>query len=127
MKKLVLSKECILEKDCDAITRELLKGSFIIACDINEKKQIVLQNVFHYTAAKRLLEYYSLFPDEKNERRMLRFEIGIMITGSKDVYDDIYELIKSGLVDFDTFIIDKHNNLYTEVVYDKYGGSMRPQ
>lgn len=95
MKKLVLSKECILEKDCDAITRELLKGNFIIACDI-----------------------------EKNERRMLRFEIGIMITGSKDVYDDIYELIKSGLVDFDTFIIDKHNNLYTEVVYDKYGGSM---
>ena len=127
MKKLVLSKDCILEKDCDAITKELMKGSFIIACDINEKKQIVLQNVFHYTAAKRLLEYYSLFPDEKNERRMLRLEIGIMITGCKDVYKDIYGLIEHASVDFDTFIIDRHNNLYTEVVYDKYGGSMRPQ
>lgn len=127
MKKLMLSKDCILEKDCAAITKELMKGSFIIACDINEKKQIVLQNVFHYTAAKRLLEYYSLFPDEKNERRMLRLEMGIMITGCRDVYKDIYGIIEHGLVNFDTFIIDKHNNLYTEVVYDKYGGSMRPQ
>lgn len=125
MKKLVVSQNCYVEKDSEAITRELMKGSFIIACDINEDGQTVLQNVFHYTADQGRIEYYSLFPDAKNERRLLRLEFAVMIVNKADIFNSIKDFIDAGYQQFDVFIIDKYNNLYTKTVYDKYGGSMQ--
>lgn len=125
MKKLEVSQNCYVEKDSEAITRELMKGSFIIACDINKDGQTVLQNVFHYTANQDRIEYYSLFPDAKNERRLLRLEFAVMIVNKADIFNSIKDFIDAGYQQFDVFIIDKYNNLYTKTVYDKYGGSMQ--
>lgn len=34
-------------------------------------------------------------------------------------------ILEVDLNNFDLFVIDKYKNLYTETVYDKYGGSMK--
>lgn len=45
--------------------------------------------------------------------------------GSKDILKEIMEILEVDLNNFDSFVIDKYKNLYTEIVYDKYGGSMQ--
>ena len=124
MKGFEISPDCMLEKLAKAITNELLKGSFVIGCDY-KNKQLVLENVFHYTKSQRRMEIYTLFPDKYNEKRQLRLSAAFVMVGSKDILEDITDILEVDLNNFDLFVVDKYNNLYTETVYDKYGGSMK--
>lgn len=90
MKKFRLSPECVLEDGSDAVVKALMKGSFVIACDFSHR-ELILQNVFHYSAKRRSIEYYSLFYDEKTERRNLRLEWAIIAQNPNDVYSVINE------------------------------------
>lgn len=71
------------------------------------------------------MEIYTLFPDRHNEKRQLKLDTAIVLLGSRDISQDIMDILSMGLNEYDLFIIDKHDNLYTETVYDKYGGSMK--
>ncbi len=119
-----ISPDCMLEKSVKAIANELLKGSFVIGCDY-KNKQLVLENVFHYTKSQRRMEIYTLFPDKHNEKRQLRLDAAFVMLGSRDILKDIMGILEVDLNNFDLFVIDKYENLYTEEVYDKYGGSMK--
>lgn len=124
MKEFEISSDCMLEKSAKAIAKELMKGSFVIGCDY-KNEQLVLENVFHYTKNQRRMEIYTLFPDKHNEKRQLRLDAAFVMLGSKDILKDIMGILEVDLDNFDLFVIDKHKNLYTETVYDKYGGSMK--
>ena len=124
MKGFEISPDCMLEKSAKAIANELLKGLFVIGCDY-KNKQLVLENVFHYTKSQRRMEIYTLFPDKHNEKRQLRLDAAFVMLGSKDILKDIMGILEVDLDNFDLFVIDKYKNLYTEIVYDKYGGSMK--
>lgn len=124
MKGFEISPDCMLEKSAKAIANELLKGAFVIGCDY-KNKQLVLENVFHYTKSQRRMEIYTLFPDKYNEKRQLRLSVAFVMVGSKDILKDITGILEVDLNNFDLFVIDKYKNLYTETVYDKYGGSMK--
>lgn len=124
MKGFEISPDCMLEKSAKAIARELIKGSFVIGCDY-KNKQLVLENVFHYTKNQRRMEIYTLFPDKHNEKRQLRLDAAFVMLGSRDILKDIMGILEVDLNNFDLFVIDKYENLYTEEVYDKYGGSMK--
>lgn len=124
MKGFEISPDCMLEKSAKAIANELLKGAFVIGCDY-KNKQLVLENVFHYTKSQRRMEIYTLFPDKYNEKRQLRLSAAFVMVGSKDILEDITGILEVDLNNFDLFVIDKYKNLYTETVYDKYGGSMK--
>lgn len=88
MKRFEISPDCMLEKSAKAIAKELIKGSLIIGCDY-KNKQLVLENVFHYTKSQRRMEIYTLFPDKYNEKRQLRLSVAFVMVGSKDVLKDI--------------------------------------
>lgn len=124
MKGFELSPDCMLEKSAKAIANELLKGAFVIGCDY-KNKQLVLENVFHYTKSQRRMEIYTLFPDKYNEKRQLRLSAAFVMVGSKDILEDITGILEVDINNFDLFVIDMYNNLYTETVFDKYGGSMK--
>ena len=124
MKGFELSPDCMLEKSAKAIAYELLKGAFVIGCDY-KNKQLVLENVFHYTKSQRRMEIYTLFPDKYNEKRQLRLSAAFVMVGSKDILEDITGILEVDINNFDLFVIDMYNNLYTETVFDKYGGSMK--
>lgn len=124
MKGFEISSDCMLEKSAKAIANKLLNGSFVIWCDY-KNKQLVLENVFHYTKSQRRMEIYTLFPDKYNEKRQVRLSAAFVMVGSKDILEDITGILEVDLKNFDLFVIDKYKNLYTETVYDKYGGSMK--
>ena len=124
MKGFEISPDCMLEKSANVIANELLKGAFVIGCDY-KNKQLVLENVFHYTKSQRRMEIYTLFPDKYNEKRQLRLSAAFVMVGSKDILEDITGILEVDLNNFDLFVIDRYQNLYTETVYDKYGGSMK--
>lgn len=124
MKGFELSPDCMLEKSAKAIANELLKGAFVIGCDY-KNKQLVLENVFHYTKSQRRMEIYTLFPDKYNEKRQLRLSAAFVMVRSKDILEDITGILEVDINNFDLFVIDMYNNLYTETVFDKYGGSMK--
>lgn len=124
MKGFEISQDCMIEKSSRAITKELMRGSFIIGCDY-KNKQLVLENVFHYTANQKRVEIYTLFSDRWNEKRQLKLDIAFVLLGKRNILKEIMDILDSGLNEYDLFVIDKHNNLYTEIVYDKYGGSMK--
>lgn len=124
MRGFEISPDCILEKSASAIADELMKGSFIIGCDY-KNEQLVLENVFHYTANQKRMEIYTLFPDKYNEKRQLRLDAAFVMLGSRDILKDIIGILEVDLNNFDLFVIDRYKNLYTETVYDKYGGSMK--
>lgn len=124
MRGFEISPDCMLEKSAKSIADELLKGSFVVGCDYRDK-QLVLENVFHYTKAQKRMEIYTLFPDKYNEKRQLRLSVAFVMLASKDFLKDIMGILEVDLNNFDLFVIDKYNNLYTQTVYDKYGGSMK--
>lgn len=119
-----LSPDCMIEKSSKAIARELMKGSFVVGCDY-KNKQLILENVFHYTVDQNRMEVYTLFPDESNEKRQLKLETAFVFIKRDNILKSIMNVLDIGLNEYDLFVIDKHNNLYTETVYDKYGGSMK--
>lgn len=84
-----------------------------------------MENVFHYTASQRRVEIYTLFPDKHNEKRQLKLDTAFVLLNSKSIFKDIICILSMGLNEYDLFVIDKYQNLYTETVYDKYGGSMK--
>lgn len=124
MKGFEISPDCMLEKSAKAIANELLKGSFVIGCDY-KNKQLVLENVFHYTKSQRRMEIYTLFPDKYNEKRQLKLDTAFVLLDGKNILGEIMSILNTGLNEYDLFVIDKYQNLYTETVYDKYGGSMK--
>lgn len=124
MKGFEISPDCMLEKSANVIANELLKGAFVIGCDY-KNKQLVLENVFHYTKSQRRMEIYTLFQDKYNEKRQLRLSAAFVMVRSKDILEDITGILEVDLNNFDLFVIDRYQNLYTETVYDKYGGSMK--
>lgn len=124
MREFEISPDCMLEKSAGAIANELMKGSFVVGCDYRDK-QLVLENVFHYTKTQKRMEIYTLFPDKYNEKRQLRLEAAFVMLGSKDILKDIMGILEVDLNNFDLFVVDKYKNLYTETVYDKYGESMK--
>ena len=124
MREFEISPDCMLEKSAIAIANELMKGSFVIGCDY-KKQQLILENVFHYTKTQKRVEIYTLFPDKHNEKRQLRLDAAFVMLGSRDILKDIMGMLEVDLDNFDLFVIDKYQNLYTETVYDKYGGNMK--
>ncbi len=124
MRGFEISPDCMLEKSSRAIAKELMKGSFVIGCDY-KNKQLVLENVFHYTSSQRRVEIYTLFPDVDNEKRQLKLDTAFVLLNSKNIFKDIIGILSIGLNEYELFVIDKYQNLYTETVYDKYGGSMK--
>ena len=122
MKKFEVSPDCILEKSAKRVAQELLKGSFIVGCDY-ENKQLILENVFHYTSNQRRLEVYTLFPNEDNTKRLLKLDTAFVLMNC-NVVDGIIEILNVGINEYDLLIIDKYDNLDIEKVYDKYGKSM---
>ena len=119
-----LSPDCMIEKSSRAIARELMKGAFVVGRDY-KNKQLILENVFHYTASQKRMEIYTLFPDKSNEKRQLKLDTAFVFVNGSNILKSIMNVLDMGLNEYDLFVIDKHNNIYTETVYDKYGGSMR--
>lgn len=119
-----ISPDCMLEKSAIVIANELIKGSFVIGCDY-KNKQLILENVFHYTKTQKRMEIYTLFPDKYNEKRQLKLETAFVFLGNGNILKDITGILEVDLKNFDLFVIDKYKNLYTETVYDKYGESMK--
>lgn len=124
MRGFEISPDCMLEKSAKVIAEELLKGSFVIGCDYRNR-QLVLENVFHYTKSQKRMEIYTLFPDKYNEKRQLKLDTAFVMLRKRDILKDIIGIINSGLNEYDLFVIDKYKNLYTETVFDKYGGCMK--
>ncbi len=114
----------MLKKSSRAVAKELMRGSFVIGCDY-KNKQLILENVFHYSSGQKRMEIYTLFPDAHNEKRQLKLDTAFVLLNSKDIFKDIIGILSMGLNEYDLFVIDKYQNLYTETVYDKYGGSMK--
>ena len=119
-----LSPDCMIEKSSRAIAKELMKGSFVVGCDY-KNKQLILENVFHYTSCEKRMEIYTLFPDKSNEKRQLKLDTAFVFVNGSNILKSIMNVLDIGLNEYDLFVIDKYNNLYTETVYDKYGGSMK--
>lgn len=71
------------------------------------------------------MEIYTLFPNERNDKRQLRLDAAFVLLGSRDILKDIMGILEVDLKNFDLFVIDKYKNLYTETVYDKYGRSTK--
>lgn len=84
MKGFEISPDCMLEKSAKAIANELMKGSFVIGCDY-KNKQLVLENVFHYTKSQRRMEIYTLFPDKHNEKRQLKLDTAFVFLDGKNI------------------------------------------
>lgn len=122
MRNFEVSPDCILEKSSKSVAQELLKGSFVVGCDY-ENKQLVLENVFHYTSSQRRLEVYTLFPNKDNTKRLLKLETAFVLMDS-NIVDGIVEVLNLGINGYDLWVIDKYKNLDTEKVYDKYGKCM---
>ena len=81
MKGFEISSDCMLEKSANVIAKELMKGSFVIGCDY-KNKQLILENVFHYTKTQKRMEIYTLFPDKYNEKRQLKLETAFVFWGN---------------------------------------------
>lgn len=118
------SPDCMIEKSSKAIAKELLSGGFVIGCDYKDEV-IVLENVFHYTESQKRLEIYKLFPDHTNTRRQLKLDISVVLNPNCDVVKAVEGILQMATAEYDLFILDKHKNLYTKIVYDKYGKSMK--
>lgn len=119
-----LSQDCMIEKSSKAIAKELLSGDFVIGCDYKDKV-MVLENVFHYTESQKRFEIYKLFPDYTNTRRQLKLDFAVVLKPNCDVVKTLEGILQMATAEYDLFISDKHNNLYTKIVYDKYGKSMK--
>lgn len=124
MKDFELTPDCMVEKSSKTIAKELLKGSFVIGCDY-KNKQLVLENVFHYTESQKRLEIYKLFPDKTNTKRQLKLDTAFVLFGNNDRMKEIKNILEMAVSMYDLFVIDKYNNLYTDVVFDKYDNNMR--
>lgn len=119
-----ISSDCIIKKSSKTIAKELLKGSFVIGCDY-KNKQLALENVFHYEESKSMMGIYTLFSDTNNTKRQLRLDTAFVLSGNGNILKEIKNILNAGINDYELFVIDKYKNLYTETVYDQYGGSMK--
>lgn len=118
------SPDCVIAKSAKAIAKELLKGGFIVGCDY-KNKQLILENVFHYTRTSKRLEIYKLFQNNTNTRRQLKLDTAFVLLSNDDVVQEMTNILQVGIEDYDLFVADMYNNLYTVIAYDKYGKSMR--
>lgn len=123
MREFEISPDCMIEKSADAIAKELLKGNFIVCCDYRNK-YLVLENVLHYTEKHRRFEVYTLFTDKTNTRRCLRLENAIVFVRDNDIPKMISGFVNARIKEYDLYVIDKYKNLYTDIIYDKYGENM---
>lgn len=116
MSQLKLSDDCILEKSAEKIVNELLSGNYVIVADL--KPEFLLQNVLHWNKRKKAFEIFTLLGDETNNQYNLRFENAICF--GSEIKNNLLMIINGSLPECDLFLIDKHNNLNTKVIYSKY-------
>ncbi len=116
MSQLKLSDDCILEKSAKVIVDQLLKGEYVIVADI--KPELLLQNVLHWNKRKKAFEVFTLLGDENSNQYNLRFENAICF--GSEIKKNLLMIINGSLPECDVFLVDKHNNLNTKVIYSKY-------
>ena len=117
MSRLELSRDCLLERNANAIVDELLNGEFVIVADL--QPELLLQNVLHWNKRKRVFEIFTLFGDETSNQYNLRFENAICF--GSEIKKNLLMFISGSLPECDLFLIDKHNSLNTKVIYSKHG------
>lgn len=116
MSQLKLSEDCILEKSAKVIVNELLNGEYVIVADT--KPEFLLQNVLHWNKRKKAFEIFTLLGDKTSNQYNLRFENAICF--GSDIKKNLIMIINGSLPECDVFLVDKHNNLNTKVIYSKY-------
>lgn len=117
MSQLKVSDDCILEKSAKVIVNQLLDGKYVIVADL--KPEFLLQNVLHWNKRKKAFEVFTLIGDENSNQYNLRFENAICF--GCEIKKNLLMIISGSLPECDLFLVDKHNNLNTEVIYSKYG------
>lgn len=116
MSQLKLSEDCILEKSTKVIVNELLNGEYVIVADT--KPEFLLQNVLHWNKRKKAFEIFTLLDDKTSNQYNLKFENAICF--GSDIKKNLIMIINGSLPECDVFLVDKHNNLNTKVIYSKY-------
>lgn len=117
MSQLKVSDDCILEKSAKEIVRQLLNGEYVIVADL--KPEFLLQNVLHWNKRKSAFEVFTLIGDENSLQYNLRFENAICF--NSEIRKNLLMIISGSLPECDLFLVDKHDNLNTRVIYSKYG------
>lgn len=116
MSQLKLSDDCILENSAKVIVNQLLNGEYVIVADL--KPEFLLQNVLHWNKRKKAFEVFTLIGDENSVQYNLRFENAICF--GSEIRKNLLMIINGSLPECDLFLVDKHNNLNTKVIYSKY-------
>lgn len=116
MSQLKVSDDCILEKSAKEIVNQLLNGNYVIVADL--KPEFLLQNVLHWNKRKNAFEVFTLIGDENSDQYNLRFENAICF--GCEIKKHLLMIISGSLSECDLFLVDKHNNLNTKVIYSKY-------
>lgn len=116
MSQLKVSDDCILEKSAKEIVNQLLNGEYVIVADL--KPEFLLQNVLRWNKRKHAFEVFTLIGDENSNQYNLRFENAICF--GSDIRKNLLRIISGSLPECELFLVDKHNNLNTRVIYSKY-------
>lgn len=117
MSQFKLSDDCILEKSAKVIVNQLLDGKYVIVADL--KPEFLLQNVLHWNKRKKAFEVFTLIGDKNSDQYNMRFENAICF--GSEIKKNLLMIISGSLPECDLFLVDKHDNLNTEVIYSKYG------
>lgn len=117
MSQLKLSDDCILEKSAKVIANQLLDGEYVIVADL--KPEFLLQNILHWNKRKKAFEVFTLIGDQNCDQYNLRFENAICF--GSDIRKNLLLIISGSLPECDLFLVDKHKNLNTRVIYSKHG------
>ena len=117
MSQIKLSDDCILEKSAKVIVDKLLTGEYVIVADL--KPEFLLQNVLHWNKRKKAFEVFTLIGDKNSEQYNLRFENAICF--GSEIKKNLLMILNGSLPECDLFLVDKLNNLNTNVIYSKYG------
>lgn len=118
MSQLNISDDCILEKSAKEIVSHLLNGEYVIVADL--KPEFLLQNVLHWNKRKQAFEVFTLISDKNSDQYNLRFEQAMYIGIGSEIKKSLLMIISDSLPECDLFLVDKHNNLNTKVIYSKY-------
>ena len=124
MQKFEFTPSCIITKTPNALVSELLKGTFLIGCDL-KSDQLVLENVFHFTPHENRLEIFKLHEDTRTMKRNLELDIACVLPRNKYGVRELIKIMTGIMEGYDVFISDEYKNLNTDTVFDKYGQTMK--
>ena len=119
------TEEAFIEPDADKLTEAVLAGNFIMCCDIEDitigKTNLV--TVYHYTPVQGQkidsFEIYNVF--EEDGKIKLRLENSLSGIGGLDKMV-IWKFMDQEKYKYDLFMVDREHLLYTDILYDRYGG-----